>query len=289
MKCQAFFVTFFCFATLTLAFGNSENPLDKAEALITELKFYEALIALEPLLTTDHKSEDQEQALWLANTLCNQLRRSLSDEFREIELDSLWRQFSDADELKNYPNPQRSGVALKWEKAAALNWLGANITYNEIGASYWYHYGFLKRLIALYPNSSWRPAAEYYLIQEGYPTPRYIDKTLGALHHYVEKYAKSGLAEVYMAYLDIAHLNHGLWAVLAHPDNPYSRHFEINTDNPEKDKEHAARCKAQALKYYSKFIARYGNIDRYESKDVIESFEELKQDKVSGYGWIFYD
>ena len=287
MKRRAFFVIFFCFATLTPAFGNNENSLDKAEALITELKFYDALIALEPLLTTDQKNDDQEEALWLANTLCNQLMRGLTDEFREIELDSLWREFRD--ELKTYPNLQRSGVALKWEKAATLNRLGANVTYNEIGAGYWYHYGFLKRLITLYPNSSWRPAAEYYLIQEGYPTPGDIDKTLDTLHSYVEKYAKSGLAEVYMAYLDIAHLNHGLWAVLAHPDDPYSRHFEISSGDPEKDKQRAARHKAEALKYYAKFIVRYGNIVRYEGKDVIENFEELKQNKNSGYGWIFYD
>ena len=168
MKCRAFFAIFFCFATLTPAFGNNDSPLDKAEALITELKFYDALIALEPLLTADQKSEDQEEALWLANTLCNQLRKSLSDEFREIELDSLWRKFRE---------DQRSGAALKWEKAAVLNRLGADIVYDEIGADYWYHYGFLKRLITLYPDSSWRPAAEYYLIQEDYPTPQDIDKT----------------------------------------------------------------------------------------------------------------
>lgn len=287
MKCRAFFAILFCFAALTPAFGNNEGPLDKTEALITELRFYDALIALEPLLTADQNSEDQEEALWLANTLCSQLMRSLADEFREIELDSLWRKFGD--ELKTYPNPQRSGVALKWEKATVLNRLGANITYDEIGGAYRYHYGFLKRLVTLYPNSSWRPAAEYYLIQEGYPTPRDIDKTLDALHSYVEKYAKIGLEEVYMAYLDIAHLNHGLWAVLAHPDDPYSKDFEIDSDDPEKDKQRAVRCKAEALKHYAKFIARYGNIFRYEGKDAIESFEELKQNKKSGYGWIFYD
>ena len=287
MKCRAFFVILFCFATLTPAFGNNDSPLEKAETLITELKFYDALIALEPLLTTGQKSADQEEALWLANTLCNQLRKSLSDEFWEIELDSLWRKFRD--ELKAYPNPQRSGVALKWEKAAALNRLGADIVYDEIGGIYWYHYGFLKRLVALYPNSSWRPAAEYYLIQEGYPTPQDINKTLNTLHSYVEKYAKSGLAEVYMAYLDIAHINHGLWAVLAHPDGPYGREPRFTSGDPEKDKERAARCKVEALKYYAKFIVKYGNIVRYRNKEVIENFEELKQNKKSGYGWIIYD
>lgn len=289
MKCRAFFVISFCCSTLTLGFGNTENPLDKAEALMTELKFYDALVALEPLLTTDQKSDDQEEALWLANTLCNQLMRSLTYEFRAIELDSLWRQFSDADELKNYPNPQRRGVALMWEKVAILNQLRADITYSEIGASYWYHYGFLKRLITLYPNSGWRPAAEYYLIQVGWPVPLDIDKTLNALHSYIEKYAKSGLAEVYMAYLDIAHINHGLWAFLAHPDGPFGREPGFTSGDLEKDKQRAVKCKAEALKYYAKFIARYGNIARYESQNVIESFEELKQNKESGYGWIIFD
>ena len=271
MKCRIFFMILFCFATLILASGNSDSPLDKAEALITELKFYDALIALEPLLTNDQKSDDQEEALWLANTLCNRLMKSLTNEFHEK------------------PRNPSSDYWVEWEKAAALNRLGANITYDEIGGTYRYHYGFLKRLVALYPNSSWRPAAEYYLIQEGYPTPQDIDKTLNALHSYVEKYAKSGLAEVYMAYLDIAHLNHGLWVVLAHPDDPYSRHFEISSGDPEKDKQRAVRYKAEALKYYAKFIAKYGNIFRYKGKDAIESFEELKQNKKSGYGWIIYD
>ena len=276
MKYRVFFVISFCFTTLTIAFGNTESPLEEAEALITELKFYDALVALKPLLTTDQKSEDQEEALWLANTLCNQLMRILIDEFRE-----------EHENPSNFGLPSDQGV--KWEKAAALNRLEANITYDEIGGIYRYHYGFLKRLVALYPNSSWRPATEYYLIQEGYPTPRDIDKTLDALHDYVEKYAKSGLAEVYRAYLDIAHLNHGLWVVLAHPDSPYSRHFEISSDNPEKDKQRAVKCKTEALKYYAKFIARYGNTVRYESRQVIKNFEELKQNKESGYGWIFYD
>ncbi len=271
MKCRAFFVIFFCFATLTLAFGNNESSLDKAEALITELKFYDALVALEPLLTADQKSEDQEEALWLANTLSSQLMRVLTDEFHE--------------EHRDLPGD----YWVKWEKAAALNRLGANITYNEIGASYWYHYGFLRRLVALYPDSSWRPAAEYYLIARGYNDREAVEESLNARYAYVEKYAKSGLAEVHMAYLDIAHLNHGLWAVLAHPDDPYSRHVEINSDDPEKDKQRAVKYKAEALKYYAKFIVRYENIVRYDSRNVIESFEELKQNKKSGHGWIIYD
>ncbi len=46
-----------------LAFGAAENPLETAETLMTDGKFYEALFALEPLLTTDEKSIAQEAAL----------------------------------------------------------------------------------------------------------------------------------------------------------------------------------------------------------------------------------
>ena len=59
-----------CLVSVVLAFGETENPLEKAEALMADGKFYEALFALEPLLTAEEKSADQEEALWLANALC---------------------------------------------------------------------------------------------------------------------------------------------------------------------------------------------------------------------------
>lgn len=59
-----------CLVSAVLAFGEAESPLEKAEVLMADGKFYEALFALEPLLTTDEKSVNQEEALWLANALC---------------------------------------------------------------------------------------------------------------------------------------------------------------------------------------------------------------------------
>ena len=69
MRYSTFFVIFFYIATLGTAFGETESTLEKAETLMTELKFYEAVFALEPLVMTDQKSKAQEQALWLANML----------------------------------------------------------------------------------------------------------------------------------------------------------------------------------------------------------------------------
>ena len=42
-------------------------------------------------------------------------------------------------------------------------------------------------------------------------------ETIQAYHAYIEKYEKTGRAEVYMAYLDLAHIHHGIWAALTFP------------------------------------------------------------------------
>ena len=70
MTCRIFFILSMCLVSGVLAFGEVENPLEKAETLMTDGKFYEALFALAPLLTAEGKSADQEEALWLANALC---------------------------------------------------------------------------------------------------------------------------------------------------------------------------------------------------------------------------
>lgn len=275
MKFQTLLVISLYLFTLTLSYGEDENPLEKSEALITELKFYDALIALEPLLMTDEKSEDQEKALWLANMLCDSLARILSDEYGKA---------------RRNRDILRGDSPLKWEKIAALNQIGAGFTYFEMAGDYLYRYAFLKRLLEFYPNSSWRPAAEYYLIQEGFPIPRDANKTLKSLNAYVKKYAKNGLTEVNMAYLDIAHINHGLWAFLAHPDDDPFGMTEFTSGDPEKDKERAAACRAEALKYYAKFIVS-GYQGKYPGQQAgaLASYKELKQNKASGYGFLVID
>ncbi|MCE2399737.1 hypothetical protein J4G08_02490 [Candidatus Poribacteria bacterium] len=154
-----------------------------------------------------------------------------------------------------------------------------------------YYYGFLKRLVELYPNSSWRPAAEYYLIQEGYPIPQDAQNNLKALYAYVKKYEKSGLTDLYMAYFDIARINHGLWVFLAHPeDDPFGSAAEYSSGNPEEDKELAAGHKVEALKYYAKYIlSGYQGGYPGQRKSVFASYEELKQNKATGYEFLVID
>ncbi|MXV73674.1 hypothetical protein F4Z99_05265 [Candidatus Poribacteria bacterium] len=60
MAYRIFVTISMCFVFGVLAFGEAENLLEKAETLMADGKFYEALFALEPLLTTDEKSAAQE-------------------------------------------------------------------------------------------------------------------------------------------------------------------------------------------------------------------------------------
>ena len=201
----------------------SESPFVAAEILIRTEKHYEAILALQPLLMSNTKSKEQEEALWLAHTLLIKWEK-------EIIENELWEKDTD-------------------QKIGILNQLGAD--FDNIEINFGYRYGFLQRLIDAYPNTLKKPIAEYALIQSGYPVPQDIfdevgnlseksepaEGTLSALHAYIEKYEKTGRAEVYRAYLDIAHIHHGLWAAITFFDDPYVAMFgRFGSGDPEKDK-----------------------------------------------------
>ena len=254
-----------------------ETPLAAAETRVTAGEYYEAILALEPLLMSNQKSDAQEESLWLAHTLLVKWERGIID-------NASWGKNTD-------------------EKIAILNQLGAD--FDNIEINFGYRYGFLRRLIDAYPNTPKQPIAEYALIRSGYPVPQDIfdrtgsissksspaDKTFSALHAYIEKYKRTGRAEVYMAYLDIAHIHHGLWAVLTFPDHPYVGMFDtFSTGDPETDKKLAEVHRDEALKYYAKFslnphgIRDNFNYAFYGFKD--ESGYELLQRKAA-FGWVF--
>ena len=264
-----------CLVFVVLAFGEAENPLEKAEALMTDGKFYEALFALEPLLTTDEKSEDQEAALWLANALCKTWVNS-------GDFDKKWKEDIQAKKESGLPY---SDWFMDWDKVTTLNAWGARIEYMHFAAAAGYQYGFLKRLVTLYPESSWRPAAEYYLIEDGNNERESVEKSLNAHYAYIKKYAKSGLTEVYMAYLRIAHIHDNLWQLLKTPSGtPHDFSIGFISGDPEKDNEDAMKHKAEALKYYAKFIVSVGGHSYHggfsrQYQTAVERFEDLKQDK----------
>ena len=277
MAYRMFVTVSMCLVFVVLAFGEAENPLEKAETLMTDGKFYEALFALEPLLTTDEKSEDQEAALWLANALCRTWVHS--NDFYER-----WQ--------KAEPEFKYSDGFMLWDKVVTLNQWGARIIYEHFNARAEYAYGFLKRLVTLYPESSWRPAAEYYLIEHGYNEREPVKKSLNAHYEYIKKYAKTGLTEVYMAYLYIAHVNDNLWQVLKSPES--TRDSWFTSGDRETDKADAAKHKAEALKYYAKFIVSVSGYSYHEAfsnqyREAVKRFEDLKQDIEWNNWYIMLD
>ena len=239
-------------ATFTVKYLQSEtdtqSPLAKAEELITTENYYKAILALKPLLTSNEKSEAQEQALWLAHQLVGKISYSVFQDEKCRE---------------------------------SLNELGVNLYYSEMGAEYFYYMSFLNRLLEAYPNSPKRPIIEYLSISDGRGAPN-EEVAIEALHAYVDKYEKTGRYEVYRAYLDIAHLHHGIWAAITYPDEP-TIHPEVNyaSDDPEEDKQRAAAHRAEALKYYALYhLNPYGLPND-------ESYEHLKKNEPSGWGYLF--
>ena len=278
MACRMFVTVSMCLVFAVLAFGEVENSLEKAEILMTDGKFYEALFALEPLLTTEDKSADQEEALWLANALCRTWVHS--NDFYER-----WK--------KDRQTKNESEWFMEWSQVVTLNQWGARIIYEHFNARAGYAYGFLKRLVTLYPESSWRPAAEYYLIEHGYNEREAVKKSLNAHYDYIKKYAKTGLTEVYMAYLYIAHVNDNLWEALKSLDE--SEHsIGFTSGNTQKDKADAEKHKAEALKYYAKFIVsvsgdEYRGIFSNQYRETLERYESLKQGKEWNNWFIILD
>ncbi len=244
----------------------SESPFVAAEKLIKTENYYEAILALQPLLMSDTKSTEQEEALWLAHTLLVKWEKEI------IENGTFGKDID--------------------QKIGILNKLGAHFDYIEI--NWGYRYGFLHRLIDTYPDTSKQPIAEYALIQSGYPVPQNIDASLSALHAYIKKYEKTGRAEVYRAYLDIARIHHGFWAAITFSDHPaVAMHGGFGSGDPEKDKKHADPHREIALKYYAKFnINPHGLTDTtdYESDDSKgeNGFQLLKRKAEFGWDFIFY-
>ena len=209
------------FRSETDAQTTSVNPLVAAEKRIITENYYEAILALKPLLMRDTKSKEQEDALWLAHTLMIK-----------------WEKDTIANELGKQDTNQKISI---------LNKLGAH--FDNIEINWGYRYGFLHRLKESYPNTLKEPIVEYALIQSGYPVPQDLEASLSALHAYIEKYEKTGRAEVYKAYLDIAHIHHGIWAATTFTNHPDVAMFGgFGSGDPEKDKKHADPHREIALR-----------------------------------------
>ncbi len=261
-------------AAVSLYSHSETDLLTEAEKLTSTEKYYEAILALEPLLMSKEKSEAQEEALWLAH--------QLAKKYEPVIQNGYWN----------------SGAAETafWQKAKAENTPRLNLL---VGGDFWagamyyfgYDYGFLQRLIDEYPNTPKRPIAEYYLIRKGAVVLGADPATIQAYHAYIQKYEKTGRAEVYMAYRDLAHIHHGIWAALTFPDksDAGTRHAGFGhggyynfIEDPEKEKAAAAAHKAESEKYYVKYHLNPFGLPEDES------FQRLKNNEAFGWDFILY-
>ncbi|MYG07223.1 hypothetical protein F4167_11535 [Candidatus Poribacteria bacterium] len=242
---------------------DAESPLAEAEKLILSEKYYEAILALEPLLMNKEKSKSQEEALWLEH----QIGEKVAEKIREVS-------FGIGD-----PQTKQETSA---EKIRTLNKVGAGFSNSPFDTAYYYYdEAFLQQLIQRYPESPKRAVAEYYLIFDGLSFPRQqnLSQTLSVLHAYIEKYEKTGRAEVYKAYLDIAHIHHGLWAVMTF-DNPGTEMASWLEDDTKSAETH----KAEAEKYYLKYHLNPHGLPEPEDK----GYERLKNGEEFGWDYIIY-
>ena len=133
------------------SYSESETPLATAETLILSEKYCEAILALEPVLMSDEKSEAQEQALWMAH--------ELAKKWEPLIQKGYWLSESEAEE--------KYWHQVKGQSTPRLDVLVGGHFWAEAMYYFGYDYGFLQRLIDEYPNTPKRPIAEYYLIQKG--------------------------------------------------------------------------------------------------------------------------
>lgn len=280
IKVGIFLILLLTCVTFTLRHLQSDmdvqTPITKSHKLIETGNYYDALLALKPLLTSDQKSDAQEEALWLAHQLGDKVTGMIDSE--------LQANFHLMVKEGNTDSAHRTETKAFQERVKPLNELGACIyDYAEMRGRH-YDKGFLQRLIDEYPNTLKRPFAEYELIftGEGVPRSGVPEDTLKTLYVYIDKYEKTGRVEVYRAYLDIAHLHHGLWAVLTYPDEPGpggGMGEGYTSAAPEKDKKRAAAHRAKALKYYALY-----HLNPHKLPDD-ESYERLKKNEA--FGWYF--
>lgn len=242
---------------------DAQTGITEAEKLITEGDYYAALLALEPLLISEEKSEAQEEALWLAH----QLGEKVAEKIREAS---------------GWMGPLQRTQEELTEKIRTLNKLGAGFSNSPFDALYYYYdAGFLQQLIDHYPKTPKRAVAEYHLIFRNGAFRDSLSSTLKALYAYIQKYEKTGQVQVYKAYLDIAHIHHGLWAVETFDD--WDEGMPLSLD-PEDDTKSAEAHKAEAEKYYLKYYLNPHGLPEDEGYERLKNEERFGGDYILGDG-----
>ena len=266
------------FRSHSVAETGIDTAVAEAEKLILSEKYYEAILALETFLMSKEKSKAQEEALWLAHQLSEKVVEKVEEERHELH--QRRSEYQTQAEQESMTEVKTVWWDATSEKMRVLNRLGADAGYwADPISSFYYNEGFLQQLIDRYPESPKRAVAEYYLIFDwlGSPRPETLSLTLSALHAYIEKYEKTGRAEVYKAYLDIAHIHHGLWAVMTFEGRDGGMASRLKDDTKS-----AEAHKTEALKYYLKYHLNPHGLPEDEG------YELLKNEEEFGWSYIIY-
>lgn len=245
---------------------SAENPaLEISRSLMAGASYYEAVVALEPLLFGKEKSDAQMEAYYLADLISNKL----IGEFLLIA------------EFEKLPRTTTYPEHLKWEKIVRLNRLGAGITFDRLCDCYDYHHAFLRTLLERYPDGKYAPAAEFYTIRPGRNELAEVERELKELYAYIKKYPKGKESD--KARLKIARINDNLWDLLYHGGwPPFSRGDKAG------DGKRAEECRKTALSLY-KGLLKSRHLSPEALKDVKERYEGLGSLKHSSVYYITYD
>ncbi|HOI41383.1 MAG TPA: hypothetical protein PK523_00425 [Elusimicrobiales bacterium] len=241
------------------------SALEISRSLMAGASYYEAVVALEPLLLGKEKSAAQMEAYHLADLISNKL----IGEFLLIA------------EFEKLPRTTTYPEHLKWEKIVSLNRLGAGITYDHLCGCYDYHHAFLRTLLERYPDGKYAPAAEFYTIQPGRNELSEVERELKELYAYIKKYPEGKESD--KARLKIARINDNLWDLLYHGGWP-----PFSSGDKAGDGKRAEACRRIALSLY-KGLLKSRHLSPEDLKDVKERYEGLGSLKHSSVYYITYD
>ncbi|KAF0124397.1 MAG: hypothetical protein FD189_2434 [Elusimicrobia bacterium] len=233
--------------------------------LMAGASYYEAVIALEPLLLGKEMSDAQMEAYYLADRISNKLIGEflLITEFEKLPSTTTYREY------------------MKWEKIVRLNRLGAGITYDHMCGCYDYHHAFLRTYLEKYPAGNYAPAAEFYTIRPGRNELSEVERELKELYAYVKKYPEGRESD--KARLKIARINDNLWDLLYHGGWP-----PFSSGDKARDGARAEECRRTSLSLYKRLL-KSRHLSPEELKEAKDRYDGLVSLKHSSVYYITYD
>lgn len=255
--------------------------LAEARKMAVAGSFGGALLTLGPLLAEERRSPDQEAAIWFAETLASRLGTSadLLDHFKSVR-----------------GLPPESGIGsgvderafIEWSFVSELRAVGADITWASMGSTYVYGHAFARRLLAEYPDTTHRPAAEFYAIAPGKNDPGEVHRWRRELLAYLDRHADERTVEVAAAHFTVGHIYDDLWDVLT--EHGAEEFADPAAEDDADLRNRANEYRGQALRHYSAFLLTvtagypFGSFER-----VTKRMRGLRRRETDHTVIIFYD